>query len=138
MIYFPPAEGKKVQVGMNVEVAPSTVRKDEYGFLLGRVSHVAEVPSTTVGMMRTLKNDQLVETLSGDGAPFEVQVELLPDASTPTGYKWSSSTGPADAAINSGTLADAEVTVRSMRLVSLIIPALERLFVEEPTSQEAQ
>lgn len=137
VIYVPPGDGKKVQVGMPVEISPSTVRKEEFGFLLGRVSHVAEVPSTTIGMMRTLKNDQLVETLSGDGAPFEIQVELLRDEATPTGYKWSSSVGPADMEINSGTPADAEVTVRSMRMISLVIPALERLFADEPVATDA-
>jgi len=129
VIYVPPADGKKIKVGMPVEIAPTTVKREEYGFLLGKVSHVAEVPSTTDGMMRKLKNDQLVKTLSGDsGAPFEVQVELLRDTSTPTGYRWSSSQGPVDAAINSGTLADAEVTVRTMKLAGLVIPALDRLF----------
>jgi HlyD family secretion protein len=68
----------------------------------------------------------LVTSLSGGGAPFELIVELERDASTPTGFRWSSSRGP-EAEINTSTLADAQITVRSIHLISLAIPALESL-----------
>lgn len=127
VVYVPPGEGKKVKAGMAVQVAPSTIKREEYGFILGTVKAVAEIPSTAEGMMRTLKNQQLVQALSGGGgAPFEVVVELARDPATPTGYRWSSSRGP-EGEINTGTLADAEITVREIHLISLAIPALEQL-----------
>lgn len=127
VLYVPPGDGKKVKPGMDVQVAPSTVKREEYGFILGKVMSVAEIPSTAEGMMRTLKNQQLVQALSGaGGAPFEVVVELGRDPATPTGFRWSSSRGP-DGEINSGTLADAEISVRQVHLISLALPALEQL-----------
>jgi HlyD family secretion protein len=127
VLYISPADGKKVQPGMKVEIAPSTVKREEFGFMMGRVRAVSEIPSTAPGMMRILKNQKLVDTLSGDGAPFQVLVDLLPDAETPTGFEWSSSRGP-EGEINTGTLCDSTVTVREIRLISLVIPALEQLF----------
>ncbi|MBF0563156.1 MAG: NHLP bacteriocin system secretion protein, partial [Alphaproteobacteria bacterium] len=124
VLYVAPTDGKKIRPGMVVQIAPSTVKREEYGFILGKVRQVAEVPSTMEGMMRTLKNQQLVTTLSGGGAPFEVIVDLDRDTATPSGFRWSSSRGP-DTRINSGTLADATITVRRVHLISLIIPALE-------------
>ncbi|MEW5729657.1 MAG: NHLP bacteriocin system secretion protein, partial [Pseudomonadota bacterium] len=126
VLYVPPNDGKKVRPGMVAQVAPSTIKREEYGFILGKVKSVAEIPSSAEGMMRTLKNQQLVEALSGGGAPFEVVVELERDPATPTGFRWSSSRGP-EGDINTGTLADAQVTVREIHLISLAIPALEQL-----------
>jgi HlyD family secretion protein len=126
VVYVPPNDGKKVRPGMAAQVAPSTVKREEYGFIRGTVKSVAEIPSTTEGMMRTLKNQALVQSLSGGGAPFEVVVEMERDANTPTGFKWSSSRGP-EADVNNGTLAEVQITVRNIHLISLAIPALESL-----------
>jgi len=127
VIYVPAGEGKRIKLGMPVQVSPATAKREEYGFLMGRVRSIAEVPATPEGMMRTLKNKQLVQTLSNNAAPIEVVVELERDANTPSGYKWSSSRGP-DAKINGGTLGQADVVVSSLPLLSLIIPPLRQYF----------
>jgi HlyD family secretion protein len=129
IVYLPPAEGKRVRLGMEVRVGPTTVRREEFGFIIGRVQQVARISSTGEGMMRVLKNEPLVRELSGGGAPIEVRAELLKDTTNPTGYRWSSrwfssSRGP-DIEINTGTLIDADITIRRVRLLSLIIPGLE-------------
>ncbi|MEM7355559.1 MAG: NHLP bacteriocin system secretion protein [Acidobacteriota bacterium] len=127
VLYVPPAEGKKIRSRMEVQLALSSIRREEFGFLLGRVETVAEVPATTEGMMRVLQNRQLVEQLSGTQAPFEVRVTLDRDAATPTGYSWSSSTGP-DLGINVGTLCTGQVITQHERLITVVLPALGRLF----------
>lgn len=128
VVYVPPADGKKVKPGMEVDVALSTIKREEHGFIRGKVLRVAEVPSTSQGMLRTLKNDRLVESMSGEeGAPFEIQVELITDKKTPSGYKWSSGDGP-EVEVHSGTLCDADISVRYVRLITLVFPALEQMF----------
>ena len=112
---------------MQAQIDPATIKKEEYGFINGRVRQVSEIPSTPEGMMRVLKNTQLVEALSGEGAPFEVIIDLNPDSNTPTGFEWSSSVGPSTT-INIGTLTQGSVIVRDVRLISLVIPALQNLF----------
>ncbi len=42
--------GKQVQPGMEVRISPSTVKREEYGSMLGTVTWVAEYPSTARGM----------------------------------------------------------------------------------------
>ena len=125
VIFVPAGEGKKIQPGMPVELSPSTAKRDEFGFLMGRVRSVAELPSTPEGMMRTLQNKQMVQTLSNNAAPIEVVVDLERDSSTPSGYRWSSSRGP-PIKINNGTLGEADVEVSSLPLLSLIIPPLRQ------------
>jgi HlyD family secretion protein len=131
-LYVRPEDGKKIRAGMQAQISPSTVKREEYGFIEGTVVQIAPIPSTQEGILRVLKNRELVQELSGGGAPFEVTIELRLDEHSHNGYKWSSSLGP-DSELNPGTLSDGTITVRRIHLISLIIPALEQLFQHDET-----
>lgn len=130
ILYMSAAEGKKVRERMMVQLSPSTVRREEYGFMLGRVVSVATVPSTEDGMMRILRNKQLVQDLAKNGAPIEVEVALQTDPETPSGYRWSSGAGPT-VAISPSTLAQGQVEIRHQRLAEIVLPALRHLFSDD-------
>lgn len=121
LLFIPAAAGKRVHRGMPARVTPSTVKREEYGFIHGHVIDVAEFPSTQRGMVRTLNNEALVQKLMTEGPPIQVTIALEPDPATPTGYRWSSSTGPS-VPISSGTLAQGSVVVREERPLSLVLP----------------
>jgi HlyD family secretion protein len=121
VLFVPASEGKRVQPGMTVRVTPSTVKREEYGSMLGKVTWVAEFPSTSRGMIRLLGNEALVTKLMQQGPPVQVNVALERDPATPTGYRWSSSRGP-NLKISSGTLASGDIVVQEDRPVRLIIP----------------
>jgi HlyD family secretion protein len=123
VLFVPASSGKRVQPGMVVQVAPSTVKREEYGAILGRVTWVADFPSTSRGMTRLLGNEALVNKLMTEGPPIQVDVALERDPSTPTGFRWSSSRGPA-VKISSGTLADGSVVVSKDRPMRLVIPTI--------------
>jgi HlyD family secretion protein len=123
VIYVPSVYGKQIKVGMPALIAPSTVKQEEYGMMLGRVTYVSDFPATSRGMRRVLKNDKLISGLAGQDAPYEVHADLLIDAQTASKYKWSSSKGP-PLKIQSGTLATAQVTVASRRPIELVIPLI--------------
>ncbi len=125
VVYVPSVHGKKVKPGMEIQIAPSTVRKEEYGYLLGRVTYVSDFPATPQGMQRILKNPQLVTALSGEDAPYEVHADLLPDPGSLSRYRWSSSGGP-PIRIQSGTLASANVVLERRRPIVMVIPQLRR------------
>ncbi len=125
VLYVPSIEGKRIRVGMPVRIAPSTVKQEEYGMMLGRITYVSDFPATTKGMSRVLKNDQLVSVLSGGGAPYEVHVDLMVAPETVSRYKWSSAAGP-PLTIQSGTLATASIEVRTERPIGMVIPLFRR------------
>jgi len=125
--YVPPTDGKKVKPGATVLVAPSSVEASEFGKLRGTVLSVAETAATTAGMMNVLKNDQMVKTLSANGAPFMALIALQPAPASKTGYAWSSSQGP-EQRLTDGTVADSEIVIQERRLLGIVIPPLSRLF----------
>lgn len=137
VVYVPSVQGKKVRPGMEIQVAPSTVLREEYGYLLGRVTYVSAFPATRRGMQRMLKNDQLVSALSGVDAPYEVHATLVPDPASPSRYRWSSSGGP-PVEIQSGTLADASIVVQRRRPVAMLIPQLRKQVVPGPQRAAAR
>ena len=124
VVYMAPAEGKKIRPGMEVQISPSTVRREEFGFMLGQVASVGQFPATPQGMLRVLGNPELVKTLSAVGAPIEVRVTLLADANSTSGYAWSSEAGP-PIQVDSGTLCDAWITLDQRRPISLVFPSLK-------------
>lgn len=123
VLFVSAADGKRVREGMTARITPSTVREEEFGYMVGRVQRVAEFPSTARGMVRLLANEDLVSRLMEAGPPIQIEVTLERDEATPTGYRWSSSRGP-DLEISSGTLANGSVVVRRDRPIRLVLPKL--------------
>jgi HlyD family secretion protein len=125
VIYVPSVHGKQIRVGMPIQIAPSTVKQEEYGLMIGRVTYVSDFPATSKGMRRVLKNDKLVSGLSGGDAPYEVHADLIVDPKTPSRYRWSSSTGP-PLKIQSGTLAVGNIEVAAKRPIAMVLPWLRK------------
>jgi HlyD family secretion protein len=126
VVYVPSDAGKKIRPGMRIQIAPSTVREEEFGLMLGTVTYVSDFPATPEGMARVLKNDALAQSLAGTGAPYEVHADLVPDPRTVSHYRWSSPTGP-PTEVRSGTLCHAQVTLREVRPVELVLPIFRRM-----------
>lgn len=125
LLYLPSAEAKQVKAGMEVAISPSTVKREEFGYLKGRVDRVSDFPDTTTELMRNFENEELVKALTSVGPVTEIQVEMEKSAQTVGGYQWSSREGPR-VSLSSGTLCTAEIVTRWQKPVELIIPALKK------------
>lgn len=128
--YVPARDGKKVRSGMKANVSPSTVKQEEYGYLLGTMTEVSEFPSTEEGMMRMLQNEYLVESFAMGEPPIQMFAELRPDPKTVSGYRWSSPKGP-PVKLQSGTICSVSITVSEQRPIALVIPILKKMLLGE-------
>jgi HlyD family secretion protein len=125
IIYVPSVQGKRVRPGMMIQIAPATVKQEEHGLMLGRVTYVSDFPATAQGMKRVLRNDALVSGLAGGDAPYEVHADLLLDPHTYSQYKWTSAEGP-PIRIQSGTLAVGNVVVDTRRPIEMVLPFIRK------------
>ncbi len=125
LVYFSASDGKKIKPGMKIGLVPTTVKQEEYGFIQGIITDVSEFPVSDNYLLSSLQNVSLANTFHQIGNPIEVRVSIMPDPSTYTGYKWSSSKGPQQK-IGSGYLCGAKVTTDTRRPISLLIPTLKK------------
>jgi multidrug efflux pump subunit AcrA (membrane-fusion protein) len=98
VLYVPAADATGVRPGMEVQITPASVKKDEYGSLLGQVSAVGSFPASRVGMERALGSEAVAATLAAAGPRVEVRAQLIPSQSTLSGYRWTSALSTTDAA----------------------------------------
>ena len=125
VLFVSPEVGKKIQLGMTVHISPSIAKVEDYGFMIGEVSSVSEYPVSTKYLEQTYNNDQLISTLTNGTSPIEVHVNLIQDASTFSGFKWSTREG-ADMKIESGNICEGTIILSNSRPVELIIPAVRK------------
>jgi HlyD family secretion protein len=123
LFYLNSAQAKDVRPGMEAQVSPGTIKREEYGFMKGRVSYVAEYPATGTAVMRNLENESLAQSLTASGPVTEVHIQLEP-ADTPSGFQWSSRQGP-PLQISSGTMCTAMIVTREQPPASLVFPILK-------------
>jgi HlyD family secretion protein len=126
LVYIPAERGKNVKPGMLVSIEPSTVKREEFGTMVGTIVTVSDFPITPQGMAAVLHNDSLVSRFSHDGAPYAARVSLEQDPATASGYRWAVGKGP-PVRLSSGTLTRAEVTTRNQRPLDLVLPLIKRL-----------
>jgi HlyD family secretion protein len=127
IVYIPSSRGHKVEPGMRLEITPDTVKREEYGFIVGTVALAGNFPASEDAMLRLLPNKTLVKDLAKQGPSNELSGELEQDAEAPSGYRWSSGKGP-PLTIHSGTLCVCSVRVREQAPITLVIPALRKFF----------
>lgn len=120
LIYLPAAQAKDARIGMDVEISPSTVKREEFGFMVGKIAFVADYPATTAALMRNFQNETLISALTQAGPVTEVRASLS-HAPTTSGFQWSSVGGP-PLKISSGTLCAAQVITRRQAPITLLIP----------------
>ncbi len=118
--------GSQVQVGDTVDLNPSTVKSEEHGSMIGKVTERAEVPTSKQAMLVELKDAHLVEQFAATGVQLKLTVDLVPDETTHTKFAWTSGDGPSDIQITAGTLCEGSVRVKTWRPIELVFPGLRR------------
>jgi multidrug resistance efflux pump len=95
VLYVPVEQGKRVETGMSIQLAPNGVDTSQSGWLLGVVRSVSQYPTSTTAMSKVLGNEQLVQYILNNerGAVMEVKFDLVKDENSESGYLWTSFVG---------------------------------------------
>jgi HlyD family secretion protein len=124
-IYVPAGMGKIIAPGMMAQVIPSSVKKQEYGSIVGKVAAVSRFPSSQQSMMAVLANEKLVDDFTKDGPQLYIRIDLV-EADTPSHYKWTTSKGP-NMIVTNGTLCTANIITQTQAPITLVIPEIKQL-----------
>lgn len=125
VFFIPSIKGKLVQNDMMAQVSPSNIKKQEFGFIKGKVDFVSEFPASSQAIMNIIKNEDLARSFVQNGPPIIVYATLQKDNTTFSKLQWSSSKGPT-VHITSGTICQVQVAVKKQKPISLVIPYIEK------------
>jgi HlyD family secretion protein len=100
------------------------VKREEYGFIRGKVVSVSDYPATEAALMRIFENEPLVRALSGGGPVTEIGVEMDLDPSMPSGHRWSSKQG-APIKLSAGTMCMGEIVTLKQKPISMVFPYIK-------------
>ena len=125
-LYLPVDLGAHVRAGQEVEIMPTDVDVETYGFIPGRVVSVADMPSTPESMQAVLQNEFLVQQFSAAGPVIRVEATLSRDPATFSGYAWSSSDGP-QMKLPGGTTCTARIVLERVAPITYAFPSLGQM-----------
>ena len=82
---------RHLRVGMEAQVWPSDEKRDEIGYVRGRISHVVRYPAKLAKVRQKLKSEAMAERLldNGQDMVYEVRIDLNRAPEDPTHYDWS-------------------------------------------------
>ncbi len=120
--YLPVGEGKRVQAGMRAQVVPDTVPRERFGGIVGRVRWVSPFPVTREGAAAVIGSQEVAARLVTTPS-IEVIVDLETDPATFSGFRWTSSRGPA-MKMSAGTTTVSRITVEERAPITYLLPFL--------------
>ncbi|MEH2158479.1 NHLP bacteriocin system secretion protein [Nostoc sp.] len=122
--YFRVEDGKQIQPGMIVQITPTSVKRERFGGIVGKVTSVSPLPVTKEGAKSVIGNPDLVTNiLLTGGGDIEVRTEMELAPSNFSGYRWSSSQGP-KLNISAGTTTSVRVKVAEQAPITYVLPIL--------------
>jgi hypothetical protein len=81
---------RNLRVGMEAQVWPADQKRDEIGYVHGRISQVIRYPADATKVRQILKSDILAkQLLEQDNVVYEVLIDLQRAPNDPTSYDWS-------------------------------------------------
>jgi HlyD family secretion protein len=134
VMYFADTDGNKISKNDQVQVSPNFVERERYGGIVGKVTEISSNSVTIEKMTKDIGNQNTANTIfkklsDRGGSVVRIVAELEENEDNPTGYEWSSSSGPDrdKFEISSGMEAQVQVTVEEVSPISFVIPIFRSL-----------
>ncbi len=126
LAFVPVSEAKKVRNGMSAYFSPAAISSNDYGYMRAIVREVSPLPINPETIESELMNKSLTQMIANKEAMVRVILELIPDASNASGYKWTSS-NEAGQAITNGMFGQVIINTEFRSPASYIIPGLRKV-----------
>jgi multidrug efflux pump subunit AcrA (membrane-fusion protein) len=121
MLFVPADTAATVPVGAHVDLTVQSASSQKYGFLRGTVRAVGRGAQTQRQIAAFLGDKDLAAQFTRSGPPVAVLVKLTVSHSTPSGYAWTSASGP-PYALDSMILTSGAVHLAEQRPIDWLLP----------------
>jgi HlyD family secretion protein len=119
VVFISSEQVKPVKKSMDTELQLSAFPSTKYGKLMAKVKGISPMPLSSSGLMKVLRNDQLVQRITEAGSPFMVNVDIVRDKQGK--FKWSSKSD-GERELQVGMVGQGSIITREERLIWLLLP----------------
>lgn len=123
IVYFDSRTARQIRPGMEAQISPTEIKREEFGYIKGKVLEVGAAPVTVQKMTSDLANGSLAQELYGKVAPIEIRAELA-TKQTPSGFEWSTSEGP-PFSISANSRITVQVVVERRKPYTYVLPMIK-------------
>ena len=120
---------RDLRIGMEAQVWPADEKRDEIGYVRGRITQVVRYPAAADEVRQTLKSDILARHFLGDGngVVYEVRIDLLTSPADSLCYDWSFGE-PANVSMGIGTYCSVLTETRRYSMFQYLFEAARTRF----------
>lgn len=119
VVFISSEQVKPVKENMDTELQLSAFPPTKFGKLMAKVKDVSPMPLSSSGLMKELRNDQLVQRITEVGSPFMVKVDIVRNEEGE--FKWSSQSD-GERELQVGMVGEGSIITRWERLIWLLLP----------------
>ena len=119
---------RDLRIGMETQVWPADEKRDEIGYVRGRITQVVRYPADADEVRQTLKSNILAKRLLEQGdVVYEVRIDLLRSPEDSTRYDWSFGE-PVDVSMGIGTYCSVLTETRRLSMFQYLFEASRTRF----------
>lgn len=122
VIFLTPDEGKRVHAGMSIQLSPAGFKREEYGYIPGKIKYVGEFPASHEAILSLVGEESINQFLTHNGPTYIAKASLEVGADGHS-LKWSGRSPPER--LNTGALGTADVVIEKVKPITLVIPTLK-------------
>lgn len=117
--YVPMKVAKRMKTGMEVQICPSYISREEYGYMEGYISSIGEVPVTEDSLRKYYGNLKYVEDILPAESCVEIMIGIQVDENSQNLFRWSNKKGRS-VTVEVGTVCDIRAVIESNTPISLL------------------
>lgn len=119
--YVPYSIAQNFKIGGDVQISLSNYPREEYGYMLGKITNIGTTLVTEDSIKRTMGTTKYISSLGVGTDCVEVRIRPNVDSSTQSGFEWSNSKGGQIDSVGIGTICNIKVVSDAIHPINLII-----------------
>lgn len=120
LAYVPFSVAMNFKVGMQAQVTPANVKREEYGYMVGTVTRIGTSTVTEESVMEAMGTKKYIAALGLTPDCVEIRIRLNVDTSTKSGFEWSNEKGKT-VSVDVGSICTIKYVTESKRPIDLLL-----------------